>query len=497
MLENDTLSGLGESKVSQSGSDDVFSSAPSSIRGRRDIRGLENKIASSFRDPSGFLFTKDGTIYRQINKTYKENYDLLVGSGLLKKLADDGFLIPHKEVGMNLAQTEPAYKIIQPEKIPFVSYPYEWSFSMLKDAALLTLSIQKMALEFGMSLRDATAYNIQFVRGKLILIDTLSFEKFNEKPWVAYRQFCQHFLAPLALMSYVDVELGKLLREYIDGIPLNLATKFLPFKTKIKPGLLIHLHLHASSQQKHADKGEKMRNKKMQMSKRSHLGLIDSLEGAIKALRWEPKGTEWADYYQGNLNYLPAALRHKANLVEEFLDKTRPRLVWDLGANTGLFSRIASDKGISTISSDIDPAAVEVNYKTAVEKDEKNILPLLIDLTNPSPAIGWANTERDSFLARGPVDTAFALALVHHLAISNNLPLEKLAQFFAAVCRHLVIEFIPKEDSQVQKLLSSREDIFPNYTKEGFEREFKKFFVKKESRGIKGSKRTLYLMAKK
>ena len=265
MLENGILSELESSRVPQSGSDDVFSSASSSIRDGRGIRRLENKISSSFRDPSGFLFTKDGKIYRQINKTYKENYDLLVGSSLLKKLTDNGFLIPHKEVGMNLAQTEQSYKIIQPEKIPFISYPYEWSFSMLKDAALLTLNIQKTALDHDMSLRDATAYNIQFIHGKPILIDTLSFEKFNEKPWVAYKQFCQHFLAPLALMSYVDVELGKLLREYIDGIPLNLATKFLPFKTKIKPGLLIHLHLHASSQQKHANKGEKMRNKKMQM----------------------------------------------------------------------------------------------------------------------------------------------------------------------------------------------------------------------------------------
>jgi ribosomal protein L11 methylase PrmA len=214
----------------------------------------------------------------------------------------------------------------------------------------------------------------------------------------------------------------------------------------------------------------------------------------VKSLRWKPKGTEWADYYEGNLNYLPASLRHKANLVEEFLDEIKPKTVWDLGANTGLFSRIASERGILTISSDVDPAAVEINYKTVAERQEKNILPLIIDLTNPSPAIGWRNKERDSFLNRGPIDAVLALALVHHLAISNNLPLENLAEFFALLSQSLIIEFIPKEDSQVQKLLSSREDIFPNYTEDNFEGVFQKFFTIKKVENIKGSKRTLYLM---
>ncbi|MDP2720721.1 MAG: SAM-dependent methyltransferase [bacterium] len=455
------------------------------------------KISSSFRDPSGFLFTSNGQLYRQINTQYKENYEFLARSGLLKKLQEENLLINHKEAGSKLAQTSDAYKVIKPEKIPFISYPYEWCFSMLKDAALLTLEIQKTALGHGLSLRDASAYNIQFLRGKPIHIDTLSFEKFQEKPWVAYKQFCQHFLAPLALMTYTDVSLNKLSQLFIDGIPLDLASKLLPTRTRFKPSLLIHIHLHAASQRKYADRGLAKQPVAKKFNKRSFLGLIDSLEGAIKGLKWEPKGTQWSGYYEGNLNYLPASLRHKANLVEEFLESTKPRTVWDLGANTGLFSRIAADKGIFTVSSDIDPAAVEINYKTTVEKNEKNILPILIDLTNPSPAIGWENKERDSFLSRGPVDTALALALVHHLAISNNLPLAYLAEFFSLICKSLIIEFIPKEDSQVQKLLASREDIFPNYSQNAFEKEFSALFSIKRSEKVKGSKRTLYLMSKK
>jgi hypothetical protein len=458
---------------------------------------LKNKIASSFRDPSGFLFTQNGTLYRQINTKAKDEYNFLLKSGLYKKLTDRNLLVSHVEADSKLAQTPEAFKIIRPQQIPFISYPYEWCFSQLKDAALCTLQIQKEALEHNMSLRDASAYNIQFYQGKPTLIDTLSFEKFNEQPWVAYKQFCQHFLAPLALMSYTDVSLNKLSQIHIDGVPLELASKLLPVRTKFKPSLLIHIHLHAASQKRYAGKGIKKESAVRKFNKRSFLGLIDSLEGVVRGLKWKPKGTEWADYYEGNLNYLPAALRNKANLVEQFISEIKPNNVWDLGANTGLFSRISSDKGVPTISSDIDPAAVEINYKTVVEKGEKNILPLLVDWTNPSPAIGWKNMERDSFISRGPTDTVLALALVHHLAISNNLPLETLAEFFSSICNSLIIEFIPKEDSQVNKLLASREDVFPNYKKESFEKDFGQFFTVKKQEGIKNSKRTLYLMVNK
>lgn len=422
-----------------------------------------------------------------------------MGSGLYKALVDANLLIPHEEVDIGCSISEDAYKVIKPTQIPFISYPYEWCFSQLKDAALATLGVQKRSLEFGMSLKDCSAYNIQFFRGKALLIDTLSFEGYREgEPWVAYRQFCQHFLGPLALMSYTDIRLNQLLRVYIDGVPLDLSSKLLPAQTHLKLSLQSHIHMHAKYQRRYAGKGvgkagEGVGKKGRRVSRLALLGIVDNLESSIKRLRWHPRGTEWGEYYD-NTNYSSGSLEQKKELVSRFLDKTSAKSVWDLGANTGLFSRIASSKGMQTISFDIDPACVEKNYLECVREGEHNILPLLMDLTNPSSSIGWANEERMSFLERGPADTVLALALIHHLAISNNLPLGKVAGFFRNICRSLIIEFVPKEDSQVQRLLSTREDIFPGYTREGFERAFGVHFTIDEAVRAADSKRTLYLM---
>ena len=413
-------------------------------------------------------------------------------SGLYDKLVKAGLLIPHVEVDQPPAETELSHKIIQPERVPFISYPYEWSFNQLKDAALATLSIQRRALKVGMSLKDASAYNIQFVRGKATLIDTLSFEIYKEgQPWVAYRQFCQHFLAPLALMALRDVRLNQLLRVYIDGVPLDLASGLLPSKTRLNFGLLTHIHLHAGAQKRYS--GADVKSRVATMSKQAMTGLIDSLDSTVRNLEWRPGGTEWGNYYEIT-NYSDAAFEHKKQLVRDWSARIKPALVWDLGANQGVFSRVAAENGAFVVSSDIDPTAVEQNYRQAKTEKMENILPLLLDLTNPSPSIGWANEERDSFGGRGPADMLLALALIHHLAISNNVPLLQIADFFAGLGTWLVIEFVPKADSQVQKLLVSREDIFPNYTPEGFEAAFQQRFRIAEAINVRESERTLYLM---
>lgn len=456
---------------------------------------LNGKHPGSFRDPSGFLFISNGILYRQINFIYKENYDLLMTSGLYEGLVESDQLIRHHEITADNLISGETYKLISPEVISFISYPYEWSFSQLKDAALLTLDIQKKSLALGMSLKDCSAYNIQFKNGRPIFIDTLSFEKYNEGlPWVAYRQFCQHFLAPLALMSYKDISLNQLLRTNIDGIPLGLASRLLPGSTKLRFSLLTHIHLHAKSQKHYADKKIKADSKKI--SKLSMRGLIDNLESAIKGLSWNPTGTEWAEYYQ-ETNYSSVMLDQKKELVEKYIKKTEPETVWDLGANTGLFSDLAANRGIGTISFDVDPSCVELNYRECVKHHKKNVLPLLLDLTNPSPAIGWNNEERMSLTERGPADTILALALIHHLAISNNVPLVKIAEFFAGIGQNLIIEFVPKSDSMVQRLLTTREDVFPNYTQADFEEEFGRFFNIQSAQKIKDSERTIYLMEKK
>lgn len=451
-----------------------------------------NRIQSSFRDPSGFLFKKDGVLYRQVNRSYQENYDLLIQSGLYEALTQKGLLIPHQEVDSSLSQTHEAYKILKPEPVEFISYPYEWCFSQLKDAAQATLTIQEIALSKGMSLKDASAYNIQFHNGKPVFIDTLSFEKSNmEKPWIAYRQFCQHFLAPLALMSRTDTRLNQLMRVFIDGIPLDLASTLLPGRTKFSFSLLSHIHLHSRSQKSYADKQVKKKDQKI--SRLGYLGLMNSLKKTVGRLHYALPDTEWADYYN-DTNYNDQAFSSKHGIISDYLDKIKPRMVWDLGANNGLFSRIASQKGISTISFDIDPAAVEKNYLQTKEKKEARILPLQMDLTNPSSPLGWSTDERMGFSQRGPVDLGMALALIHHLAIGNNVPLEQVASFFASICRNLIIEFVPKEDSQVQRLLASREDIFPHYHQKGFEEAFSAHFTRLDHRKVDKSSRILYLM---
>jgi ribosomal protein L11 methylase PrmA len=392
------------------------------------------------------------------------------------------------------AEKESSFKVIQPERVPFISYPYEWSFSQLKDAALATLSIQRRALKLDMSLKDASAYNIQFVRGKATLIDTLSFEMYNEgQPWVAYRQFCQHFLAPLALMALKDVRLNQLLRVYIDGVPLDLASELLSWSTRLNFGLAAHIHLHAKAQERYA--GEEVRSRGGVMSKPALRALIDSLDKTVRKLEWKAGGTEWGNYYEIT-NYSDAAFEHKKELIRAWSQRLQPAMTWDLGGNTGVFSRVAGESGGHVVSWDIDPTAVEVNYRKVKEEKSEKLLPLLLDLTNPSPSIGWANRERDSFGERGPADMVLALAVIHHLAISNNVPLLQLAEFFAETGKWLVIEFVPKSDSQVKKLLASREDIFPTYTREGFEAAFRKCFKFHEAVEVRESERVLYLMEK-
>lgn len=452
-------------------------------------------LPSSFRDPSGFLFTRGKTLYRQVNKSYKKNFDYLISSGLYKALVNEKLLIPHGGVDIKHRVTDDAYKVIKPQLVPFVSYPYEWCFSQLKDSALLTLKIQKKALEFGMTLKDASSFNTQFLNGMPIFVDTLSFEIYREGyPWIAYKQFCEHFLAPLALMSKKEVRLNQLLRIHIDGVPLDLASKLLPLNTYLNFQLLSHIHLHAKSQKYFSKR--KVKTSKT-VSKRALLGLIDNLESSINKLKWEPKGTIWGKYYD-ETNYSQKALANKKRLVEMFLDKAKPKsLVWDIGANIGLFSRLVSDKGILTISFDLDPAAVEKNYRKVRKNSEVNILPLLTDLTSPSPGVGWDNKERESLTSRGPAETTLALALIHHLAIANNLPFEKIAHFFAKVSNFLIIEFVPKSDSNVKRLLASREDIFKKYSRQEFESQFEKFFKILSVEKILGSKRTLYLMKTK
>jgi len=463
----------------------------------------EQRHGASFRDPSGFIFVSDGQVHRQVNTRYSSEYEQLMGSGLYEALSTKRWLIPHEEVDAPGPTSPEAFRTLRPEPLDFVSYPYEWSFSQLQDAALLTLRIQRRALEFDMTLRDASAYNVQFQRGRPIFIDTLSFGHYTEgEPWVGYRQFCQHFLAPLALMSRRDIRLEQLLIPHLDGIPLDLAVSLLPWRSWLNLGLLMHLRLHARYQRRYesagavSDEAPTPAPSAPRVSRAAHLNLIRALENTVSRLTWKPEGTEWADYYEGD-SYDEASLEAKKTLVAHSLAALAPERVWDLGANTGVYSRLAVAAGAQVCSFDIDPACVERNYRAVRKEKERSLLPLRLDLTNPSPAIGWAHRERASLAQRSNADTVLALALIHHLAISNNVPLPDIARFLAELAPSLVIEFVPKEDAKVQTLLASREDIFPDYTQPGFEAAFAGVWQVEEASAIPGSSRTLYRMRRR
>lgn len=451
--------------------------------------------SASFRDNSGYIFQKDNLYYRYIAASYLPIYQAAVGAGLFSHLQAQGLLLPHSEVELG-----ESHAVLLPEQLDFVSYPYEWSFSQYKDAALATLQIQEEALKHNFTLKDATAFNIQFHKGKPIFIDTLSFEPYVEgQPWVAYRQFCEHFLAPLALMALSDIRLAHLFRPFLGGVPLDLASKLLPWKTRFNMHLYWHVHLHAKQQEASASQTAPVPGSGVpsKLNKNSLLGIVESLKSAINSLTWTPKGTEWGDYY-ANTNYSSESFQQKKQIITQFLGQVTPTptRAWDCGGNTGEFSRILSEQGIFTVSWDIDPAAVEKNYRQVKQAGETTLLPLLQDLTNPSGAYGWNLDERLSFIERGPVDVVLALALIHHLAISNNVPLGKISAFFAQLGSWLIIEFVPKEDSQTQKLLAHRKDIFDQYDQVGFEAAFSAHWDRVATVPIPQTKRTLYLLKK-
>ncbi|MFH1459328.1 MAG: class I SAM-dependent methyltransferase [Candidatus Omnitrophota bacterium] len=458
---------------------------------------MVNKIHSaSFRDPSGFILYHNHVLYRQINYDYKENYDHLMQSGLYTQLSQENLLIPHQEVSLNISSLPSHYKIIQPEKIPFVSYPYEWCFSQLKDAALLTLKVQKIALEFGMILKDSSVYNIQFKDCHPILIDTLSFEKYkNNQLWPGYKQFIQHFLAPLALIKYAGPECTSFFKSFIDGVPLAFASKLLPFSSYFNFSLLTHIHLHAKTQNIFFQK--EINSSGQKISKKSLCALIDNLENTVKNLYWKPQATYWDNYYNEQNSYTPEALKNKQQLVNNFLAQTNPENIWDLGANTGIFSQIAQEKGIFTLSLDKNESCIEKNYHQCQNANLKNILPLVVDIANPSPSLGWANQERDSLVKRGPADMVFVLGLMHHLRITDNICFENLAKFFSQICKWLIIEFIPKNDSQVEKMLKDRKDIFDDYYQSQFENVFQRYFELQKCKDITQSLRKIYLFKQK
>jgi len=457
---------------------------------------------ASFRDPSGFVFRRDGVLYRQVQGLAAADWRAFGTTGLYRSLVADGLLVEHEEAALDAAALPDAIAVIRPRVINTISYPYEWAFSQLREAALLTLELQSRAVDVGMRLKDASAYNVQFDAGRPILIDSLSFELADAtEPWPAYRQFCEHFLAPLTLIAHRDARCGLMLRDFIDGIPLDLAARLLPGRTRLNLGLSAHIHLHARAQHRSgneplpAETATTAAKPARRISETGHRALLDSLRRTVEGLRWE-SSSHWAGYSKAT-SYSEAASASKATIVRDMLAAVGGSTAWDLGANVGVYSAMAAEAGYRVIAWDQDAASVEAHWRRVRGDGNPAILPLICDLANPSPAIGWALEERASFLDRGEPDLMLALALVHHLAIGNNVPLPAVARLFARMAPAAIVEFVPKEDPMTRRLLAARRDIFDHYTLDGFREAFGVPFRILREAPVADSPRTLFLLERR
>ena len=447
-------------------------------------------LPSSYRDADGFVFEADGKIYRFIRPSYFDDYRCLMESGLYTELTAAGRLISHEEI-KNIWEVLPGEGIVLlPEQIPFISYPYEWSFDMWRDAALVTLKTAAASLEKEMILKDATPFNIQFYKGRPVFIDTLSFEKHEQgTAWIAYRQFCECFLAPLLLMHYGHRDMGKLFLAYPEGIPLEIIKSLLPRKAKWN----IHVYMHIFLQEKTARKNTVAQKAAQQFPKKKLSLLLSGLEQFVAGLKPKINRSEWDDYYTETV-LGPEYLAAKEKAVMSFVNAADFKTVLDLGANDGLFSMLLKDKAAYIIAADADSNCINALYKSLRQKKIRNILPLVSALQMPAPQIGWANEERASFTQRAKADLLLMLALIHHLAISANLPLEKIALWLKEAGHYIIIEFVPKSDDRVQLLLKNREDIFSEYSIERFRDIFSRHFDFLREEKIGDTERVLFLL---
>ena len=456
-------------------------------------------VGASFRDPAGFVFKDGETVRRAVTSHGRSDYDRLISSGLYRELTEKGWLVGH---GESASAEAGVYKILTPQPIRVITYPYEWCFSQLQDAAIRTLEIQLAAIERGLSLKDATPFNIQWRTGAPVLIDTLSFESLKERPWFAYKQFCETFLAPLALMAHVKPDFNKYLSVDLSGVNLSFASRCLPRLTRLHPGMLAHIHLHALSQEKF-DRASTDRPSaaSMKLPKSALMSLVRSLLDLTRSLRLKKQKTVFGDYYAECAHYSRDAEESKIRLVETWIDEAAAsaalKEALDLGSNNGKFSRLFTKKNILCVSVDSDPFCVDENYALSKRTPDPNMLPLLMDLTNPSSDLGWAGGERDSFFKRVNPGLVMALALVHHLRIGNNVPTEMIADFFHDIAPLLIIEFVPKEDPMVRKLLASRDDIFHDYDAGAFEAAFNRGFEILRKSPVAGTPRILYYLKRK
>ncbi|MFC6489755.1 hypothetical protein [Nitratireductor sp. GCM10026969] len=450
----------------------------------------------SYRDRNGAVFYRDGRVFRFLSNRALENWRQLQQAPFFKRLSSEGRIVETREAnpegeGIGLDRWA---GLLEHARIPYVSYPYEWTFCMLKDAALLHLKLMREALSDGMILKDSSAYNIQWEGMHPVFIDVPSFEPLRQgEPWVGYRQFCELFLYPLMLAAYKGIDYRPWLRGQIDGIPSGQMRAVMSKRDLLRPGVLLHVVAQDALQKRYTG-GSNVRGALAEAG--FDKALIERNVEKLTALvtRLEPAGTKttWADYDRTH-SYEEAELEKKKAFVREAAARRRWRLAWDLGANTGTFSRIAAEHADYVVAMDGDWMAIEHLYQRGkAGPDARRVLPLVVNLADASPNQGWRGVERKGLAERGRPDLTLCLALVHHIVISANIPLADFIGWLAGLGTAVVIEFVGREDEMVQTLLANREDQYDDYTLQTFRALLAAHFEIRAEAPLKGGKRHIF-----
>ncbi|MFQ5964293.1 MAG: methyltransferase [Candidatus Scalinduaceae bacterium] len=452
----------------------------------------------SFRDRNSKVFYNNGTVFRVLSEQALKEWKALSSTTFFKQYMDDGKLI-HTE------QTDASEKLypaiigewaatLKHQTIPFISYPYEWSFGMLKDAALLQLELLLVAIDEGIILKDSSAFNFQWLGVSPIFIDIPSFEKLADgEPWVGYRQFCQMFLYPLFLQAYKDIPFHPWLRGNIDGIDPEHCNHLMSVRDLLRSGVFMHVYLQAKMQARYAARNQNIKGSlrtagfKKEMIKAN----VNRLSKIVRGLTWKRAKSEWSDY-ASNTSYLDSDRDMKMAFVRNVVMSRPWNLVWDLGCNIGIYSRIAAENSKYVVAMDADNLTIEHLFQTLKTERNKSILPLISNIANPSPNLGWRGLERKSLVERGKPDLTLCLALIHHIVISANIPLKEFINWIASMNTYLVIEFVTKEDQMVKTLLRNKDDNYNDYELEYFEKCLSEAFDVNERKILTSGTRILY-----
>lgn len=458
--------------------------------------GLQRE-PSSYRDRNGFVFYHDNEVYRGLSAKALANWERLSATRFFEDFTTRGSIVRTERVRGPITDESGAAwaTVLRHASIPFVSYPYEWTFGMLKDAALLHLDLMLAALDEGLVLKDSSAYNMQWRGAQPVFIDIPSFEVLADgEPWVGYRQFCELFLYPLMLQAYKRVAFRPWLRGCLDGISAGSLRPLLSIRDLLRPGVLMHVVAQNALQRRYSSRERNVRGAlaRAGFDKRLIVRNVLNLKRIISRMTPGGSTTEWADYAQSH-SYSAADFEAKCTFVRRAAGIQRWRRVWDLGCNTGTFSQIVSEHADYVVAMDGDWMAVEYLYQSRKEcTDRRTILPLVVDLSDPSPDQGWRGMERKSLPDRGKPDFTLCLALIHHIVISANIPMADFIRWLASLDTALVIEFVSRDDEMVETLLRNKDDQYGDYRLDVFETLLAEHFDIRDSRPLKGGKRSIY-----